>query len=737
MDDYGKQDRGGADAYAAYLAGMDASMRQKVALTAAHLLSEGDVADMGMGSGTGSATLAALYPSLSVVGVDINPTMVELAAARYRLPNLRFAAGDIAEPCFEAETMEAILDSSVLHHVTTFNGYDRAAAARALAVQAAQLSPYGVLIVRDFLDPGLAPCWLDLPTDDGEGDGLETCSTAALFDRFSKEFRVLREDAGARGFPSEVVEGAVGPGWRRYAVARRYAAEFVLRKDYRSHWDVEVLEEYTYATQEEFEAIFASLGLRVLASTPLRNPWIVQHRFEGRFAWWDASTGVRLDWPATNYVIVGQKVPAEEGVRFEDAASVAPGGFLEMSWHRRTDDGRVFDLVRRPGTTVDVVPWFRQGDALHVLARRSYPRPILSSRAGGSASLDGARPTHYVTEPLNVIQGDKPLGQTVEELLATFAGIGEDGVVRLEPGASYYPSPGGLQEEVRSMFVEIVPVRVGSPLDNRSGCSTSGLLRSIEAQQVLRAAQVGGLPDARLELNVYELLLRHGHELGPWIGAEVPLTEVAAPARLTSMAALAARPRRRVFRRASEADSTGFLKLQAARYDELAADGRVVGSVARELVVPARLSCNTVAVAALWRTAEGVTIGIDDDDLPASQCFDGHSELLVTPAWRLPAEVAQGWQAQDWIRARLSDGYGLTVGRMVELGGLYLPSPGATPERVYPLAVEVLGERADPPTRLHWVPLRDCVTARAGLEDGHLRVVALRAAHALDAWRPA
>ena len=78
--DYEAQARGGLLAYERYLVGMDASMRQKVALTAAHLLCEGRVADMvGMGSGHSSHALAALYPRLDVVGVDIDDTMVACA----------------------------------------------------------------------------------------------------------------------------------------------------------------------------------------------------------------------------------------------------------------------------------------------------------------------------------------------------------------------------------------------------------------------------------------------------------------------------------------------------------------------------------------------------------------------------------------------------------------------------------------------------------------------------------
>lgn len=57
-----------------------------MALTAAHLLDQGKVANMGMGSGLGSEALASYYPSLEVVGVDLDPTMVALARDRHRLP---------------------------------------------------------------------------------------------------------------------------------------------------------------------------------------------------------------------------------------------------------------------------------------------------------------------------------------------------------------------------------------------------------------------------------------------------------------------------------------------------------------------------------------------------------------------------------------------------------------------------------------------------------------------------
>lgn len=731
-DGYGRQDRGDRSAYDHYLRGMDASMRQKVALTAAHLLSEGDVADMGMGSGSGSFALASLYPDLAVVGVDVNPTMVALAAERHRLPNLRFVEGDVAAPCFDPGTMEAILDSSVLHHVTSFNGYDRAAAARALAVQAAQLAPGGVIILRDFLDPGPAPVWLDLPADDGDDDARDPrrASTAALFERFAREFRsLLPEDE--RGFAYERLEPStehpLPDGWRRYRLRHTHAAEFVLRKDYREDWELEAQEEYTYGTQAELEAVFAGIGLRVLASVPIYNPWIVQHRFRGKLRLW-TDAGARLDYPPTNYVIVGQKVRPGEGVRIEPAVAVPSVAFLELGAWRR-DDGVLYDLARRPGMVIDVVPWFERDGSAFVVARRSYPRPVLSVDDGWRP-VDGADAPHYVTEPLAVPLGDKPFGQTVEEVLAAMGTIGPT-LRGFDPGARYFPSPGGIQEEVRSMLVEIAPVNVEEHLPQTSGFSTSGLLRAIEARQLLRAAQVGGLPDARLELNTYELLLRQGRDVGAWIGDAIAIGEGPRPAVEVTMEGLAARGHRRRFRRAP-GQSAGFLELRAFEFAERDAAGAELAHQVRELVLPRPYSRGTVAVACLRRHEGAVYLGLDDHDLPAAQCFDGNSEILVTPAWRVPRAVEGIAATRELLVERLGAEYGLAVAGVWELGGRYHPSAGLTPEVVYPFAVEVYedgpGERP-----LLWVRLDDALAHRDLLVDGHLRVVTLRAAHALGA----
>ncbi len=722
------QNRGDLSAYDRYLRGMNTSMRQKVALTAAHLLGQGKVADMGMGSGLGSHALASLYPSLHVVGVDLDPTMVTLAKDTYRMPNLEFVVGNIAKSVFDPESLDGIFNSSVLHHVTSYGGYRYANASEALEAQVGQLGTGGVLIVRDFLAPPDQAVWLGLPTDDGdETDDPATCSTASLFERFTGEFKSLAE---TRGFSFTALGKTPGrAAWRRYQLSLRHATEFILRKDYRSDWVSEVREEYGYFTQDEFESHFARLGLRVLASTPIRNPWILRNRWEGRCALHDLE-GKALTFPATNYLIVGERVPHGEGVSFRHVAEAEPLGFLHMAHYRHRETGEVFDLVRRPFPTLDVLPFFEAEQGLFVLARMSYPRPLLGTLPNSEPTLDERRPSGYVTEPLTVIQTDQPMGFTVEALLKERAGLEPSQLRAIMDGTIYYPSPGGILEEVRSVLVQTDPVFVLDHLAHASGFSTSGRVRAIEARQLLRAAQVGGLSDARLELNVYELLLQRGERFGDWIGESIILETIEQPPTVELMEDLLKAPRRRAFVPVEASDSVPFLDLHCGRFEELDAKGQVVATRALEYVVPRLASTNTLAIAFLYRQEGRTYFGVEDRDLPAVQGFTGNSNLLAVPAWRLPPTIDSMPMAKSWVRDQASLELGIEIGELWELGGAYHPTPGLTPESVYPLVAEVR-QVSNLPGRIHWVSIDDLIRHREHLKDGHLRILLMRVAHAI------
>lgn len=688
---YQRQNRGDLEAYARYLANMDAAMRQKVALTAAHLPCQGTVADMGMGSGSGSHALAALYPRLQVVGVDVNPTMVEVAQQNYQLPNLTFRAGDISQPCFAPGSLDGIVNSSVLHHVTSYNGYVYERAAQALQAQVDQLALGGSLIVRDFLAPQPGRVELRIP------QALES-----LWIKFTGQFRALLPEEN-RGF-SYSDRGRDERGWWRLEVERRLAVEFLLRKDYTQDWDQEIQEEYTYFTQAEFEQIFSRLGLRVLVSTPLYNPWIVENRFDGQFEWFDLS-GRPLDFPPTNYLIVGEKVSAGEGVSYRSFSNQSPSRFLRMASYQHRQSQKVYDLACRPHPTLDVLPYFLADSGnLTVLVRHSYPRPILSELP---ATLDGLRPSPYVVEPITVVQSEDPLGETVEKVLLGKAGIACESIQRLWGGGLHYPSPGGIREEVVCCYAEV-----------DAQISPDSSIRTLDAHQLLRSAQVNGLSDHRLEMHIFGLMRRLEVDPGPWLGdALMPGESDWAPTRASWETEPA-----RMFQPHSQ--RAGFLEVRNSRFQQLDSLGEVVDELELEYVVPSRLQSLTVAVLPMIYYQGHWWVGLDLEDLPAAQAFSGNSRHWIAPAWRLPSQLSSLQQSRHWLDTALQNDYGCAIQDWAPLGGPYFPTPGLTPELVYPVAVRL---QMLHPGGLHFFVLEELLQKWEQISNGHLRCLLLRA----------
>ena len=275
-----------ADSYAKYFAGMDNTNRQKIALTTALFPNHGTAVDMGVGSGRGTQDLAALNPGMQVVGVDLDPKVVAYANEHNKVPNAKFVSGNVAEKIFPTESVEGILNSSVLHEVATFSGYNVGKVKQALDNQISSLKKDGILVIRDFVIPEnpSKTILLDLPTTDGKPTGeVPGLSTAALFEVFARDFKSSVHPQG--DIPFKKMDSP-RPGFVRYELDYRTANEFILRKDYRKtteNWNRELLEEYTYMTQKEFEQEFAKRGMRTLISKPIYNPWTLENRFKGQF----------------------------------------------------------------------------------------------------------------------------------------------------------------------------------------------------------------------------------------------------------------------------------------------------------------------------------------------------------------------------------------------------------------------------------------------------------------------
>jgi len=714
-------------------------MQQKVALTTAHFPVRGRIADMGSGSGRGTFDLASLYDGLELVGVDVNPISIERAREKFQRANLSYVVGDISRMVFPAESLDGILDSSVLHHVTSFNDFDVKRVFTTLNNQVAQLKTGGVIIIRDFVIPdGPEQVFLDLPVSDG---------TAALFEVFTKQWRSSVNPDGP--VPFAKVESP-REGFVRFQLALRAATEFVLRKDYRADWETEVLEEYTYLSQGQFEAAFRERGLRVVTSRPLWNPWIVRNRFEKKFYLSDLDEQA-LPFPPTNYLIVGEKVDASEGVELCESRNevLAAPKFLKLSAHRHEATNEVWELVERPHQTIDIVPWVDDDGQILVLAKKDFPRPLVNACAE-QVRIAGASLSGYITEPISAIVeqpleqvrkgGLPPLSQRrgqaalpdllhprgVIDILAERANLSEADLISIGEPHSYYTSPGAVNELVMACLVQVRPrSSFDNAFPNYTSFRSAGTVRELDAQQVLRASHVGGMFDARLEINIYRLLHELGRSRGPWIGAPIKLSEQAFE--IDSDPEVLSASSQSAFERC-ELSAPKFLSIREGTFLERTRSGEVISEVKFEYVVPQKLSVGTVTVIPVAKTQHGTYVGVELRDLPAVQSFAGSSRLLTIPSWRLPLSLRSIGDLPAFISNALHRDFALTARNTWELGGSYFSTPGVTPEVVYPFVVEVEASNLTS-SQLHFIAC-DALNLDH-LHDAHLLISTHRLRHAL------
>ena len=355
-----------------------------------------------------------------------------------------------------------------------------------------------------------------------------------------------------------------------------------------------------------------------------------------------------------------------------------------MEHHRQRATGQVFDLAARPYPTIDIVPFFEQAGLVYVLARTSYPRPILLAGAP-AGDIDGSRSA--ATSP-NRSASSRRIARSARPSTAAAAGGGDRGgahppdvagddllpVARRHDGRGAVDARGGRPDVhepaahrgIRLQHVGARPRHRGLPVAAR-GAGGRAARRAPRAQRLRPAAPPGATAGA--------VDRRRGAR--PGIAGGRDNRHRRHPARC---AAGARRPPRLRARR----HARDFLRIECRTFDELDAHGAVLASRALELVVPHKLSANTVSVALLARVDGQTLLGVDEDDLPAAQGFSGNSDLLVTPAWRLPADITTTLAARDWI-ARAAGGRIRGHHRRRRGSGRgYRPSPGLTPETVFP-----------------------------------------------------
>ena len=355
---------------------MDAVSIEKVASASSFFdPKEGNtIVDVGMASGTSTAILAQLFPQLNIIGVDINPKMVEIAQSSYQLPNLSFRVDDGEKlNSFDSNSVNGFFNCSAIHHITSFNNYDSNRALNTLQRQAELLKDRGVLVVRDFVKPEPQEVIIELSIQD-KPDRPNDCD---LLLQFASQARSLA-NPHEQGFPVEEIK-AINKNTRRFRLYYTDAVEFIRRKDYYSNWDIELQEEYGYFSQAEFEECFHNLGLRIILSAPVYNQWIINNRYKKQFRIFNLQ-GSEIGFPPTNYLIAGEKVKGGKQIQPVRYLPHTAEPFLRYSAYANKSSKKIYDVVERPNEVIDVIPYYTDNGKLKILAKHGFPLPLANVR---------------------------------------------------------------------------------------------------------------------------------------------------------------------------------------------------------------------------------------------------------------------------------------------------------------------------------------------------------------------
>jgi hypothetical protein len=253
--------------------------------------------------------------------------------------------------------------------------------------------------------------------------------------------------------------------------------------------------------------------------------------------------------------------------------------------------------------------------------------------------------------------------------------------------------------------------------DTCAGFLDAGTIRRFDAIQLLKTSQTGALIEARLELNIYNLLRKLNIPFPIWLGEKIEIPKQAITA--TNLHE-ALKHKSAPFIKTSE--RAEYLEKYRAKFAE---SGIGESYNILEYVTPTKASCNTLITLPVAEHANTIYVGLEQRNLPVPQALSGNSYILVAPACRLPKEISTYKELENYMLSqKLFDS---AISHFCKLGEKFFPSIGVTPEQAYPYVVSL----SEPSKALVWVSLNELYENLELIRDGHLLISVVRLMNAL------
>ncbi len=670
----------------------------------AHLIVEPGavIADMGCGSGAVTYAMAALNPRQHFIGVTPQPETFALAQEKYDLPNLEYRLGDVRDVMFEENSLDAIINSFMLHEVYSAAGCNDWAVIETLEAQLRQLKKGGQLFLRDHVMPSEDFVLMEMPDVPSRGDSIMEMSEADLLIHYAEEART-RHASNYRGFYLEELPARF-PHTRLFRVPAKWAHEFILRKDDRDIWEEELYKEYTFFTEREFRWTMRGMGARVLYSAPHWDEQIVRKRFDKKFRLFDEH-GNSLGSPPTSFIALFQKVGDNKSLVLQERKPVRgkkENQNLRLMTMRDEVDGTIVDVVSRGLEVTEVIPYRITEDGhLNVFVHEGLPRGLVNAVQRSGVNIDRKKWSGHMIEaiavPQEILHGVMPHDiARLKTFGHDYLGLQPTGFSTLENGPGFYPAPDCVDERIETKYMRVEKpagqIKPLQPLDEIKGFSTQGFFREIDAQEILNAIGVGLIPSSRLELQILALFEKLEMPYDSW--ADCPLVlEEAEFEEKTSYRKIIEKLNAKDDRFKEIKGTAGQLRtVNSVFVDEGRIGGGLTGLASRtmEFVVHEEKTQNIAVVLPLARSINGeVMAGICEQYLPVPQRYKGNGYVVSCPSFSLPKEITNMELAQKYIAEKFE----VPIECVARMGESFFSHIGVMPQRIYPFAVTKAGAK--------------------------------------------
>ena len=237
-----------------YLQRLAAGLHDKLRVARYLPSSAAAVLDVGCADGALTLAMAARYPAVRFVGIDLHADFIAAAtehARRAALPNVEFRRVYLRELLAEPARFDCVVFASVLHEFWTY-GEGISSVLKALADAHELLRAGGTTIIRDMI--------------------LEDYAQAATLHVASMRARVL---ASTHAAILHEFEAYWGPAEHLAGINH-----FLLKYRYQENWARELPEHYVPVTAERYLSIFALLGMQVQTHARYLLPFLRERWLE-------------------------------------------------------------------------------------------------------------------------------------------------------------------------------------------------------------------------------------------------------------------------------------------------------------------------------------------------------------------------------------------------------------------------------------------------------------------------